>query len=202
MSRGYQLAYRRGITPWERAGEAGKQQLASLLEREEQERAVPYGKALDLGCGRGIHSIDLARRGWEVTAVDVVPKAIQDAKKRAAERGVPVDFVVADVTAMSASDVGRGFTFFLDVGCFHGLADNQRLAMAESVTNLATSDATLLLLAFQPGKRGPLPRGASRQDVERFLDRWTVVDEGAAETAGIPRPLKKASPRWYRLRRS
>ena len=202
MSRGYKLAYRLGVTPWESAGEAGKQQLASLLEREEQERAVPYGKALDLGCGRGLHSMDLARRGWEVTAIDVVPKAIQDAKKRAAERGVPVDFLVADVTAMSATDVGEGFTFFLDVGCFHGLTDRQRLAMAERVTDVATADATLLLLAFQPGKRGPLPRGASRQDVERFFDRWAVVDEGAAETAGIPRPLKKASPRWYRLRRT
>ena len=201
MSRAYKIAYRLGITPWERAGEAGKQQLAGLLDREEQERALPYGKALDLGCGRGTHSIDLARRGWEVTAVDVVPKAIQDAKKRAAERGVPVDFVVADVTAMSASDVGKGFAFFLDVGCFHGLTDNQRLAMAESVTNVATADATLLLMAFQPGKRGPLPRGAGLQDIERSFDRWAVVDEGAAETAGMPGPLKKASPRWYRLRR-
>jgi SAM-dependent methyltransferase len=202
MNRAYAIAYRLGITPWERAGEAGKQQLASLLETEEQERAVPYGKALDLGCGRGSHSIDLARRGWEVTAVDVVPKAIQDAKKRAAERGVAVDFVVADVTALSASDVGKGFTFFLDVGCFHGLTDSQRLAMAESVTNVATADATMLLLAFQPGKRGPLPRGTSRSEIERSFDRWTVLDEGAAETAGIPRPLKKASPRWYRLRRT
>ncbi len=202
MSRAYKLAYRVGFTPWERAGEAGQRQLASLLDREEAERRAPYGKALDLGCGRGTHAIALAKRGWEVTGVDVVPQAISAAQERAAATAVDVNFLCADVTAVSPSVVGKEFEFFLDVGCFHGLRDEQRLAMAESVNAVAAPDATLLLLAFQPGKRGPLPRGASQEDIHTAFSGWTVVDTGAAETAGMPGPLKKAAPMWYRLRRA
>lgn len=201
MSRAYKLAYRLGFAPWERAGEAGQHQLASLLEREEEERHPPYGKALDLGCGRGAHSIALAKRGWEVTGVDVVPRAVKAAQKRAAAEGVDVRFLCADVAAMSPHEVGKEFELFLDVGCFHGLSDEQRRAMGESVNAVAAAGATLLVMAFQPGRRGPLPRGASRQDIEAAFVGWRVTDEGAAETAGMPGPLKNAAPKWYRLRR-
>lgn len=201
MSRGYRIAYRLGLTPWEAAGEAGQQQLAELFGREEAGREAPYGRALDLGCGYGNHTIELARRGWEAVGVDAVPQAVDRAKNRARDAGVDVDFKVADVTELAAGDVGGNVDLFLDVGCFHGLKDSERAAMGASVTQIAAADATMLLLAFQPGKRGPLPRGADRTDIEGAFAGWTLVDEGAAETAGIPGPLKKAAPRWYRLRR-
>jgi 2-polyprenyl-3-methyl-5-hydroxy-6-metoxy-1,4-benzoquinol methylase len=58
----------------------------------------PPGRALDLGCGTGQNSIWLAKRGWEVTAIDIVPKAVAVAQARAAEADVKVDFRVDDVT--------------------------------------------------------------------------------------------------------
>lgn len=201
MSLAYKLAYRIGFTPWERAGEAGQQQLAALLDREEEGRQAPYGKALDLGCGRGLHSLALARRGWDVTGIDVVPQAVEAAQKGAESEDVDVNFVCADVTAMSPADVGKDFEFLLDIGCFHGLRDEQRMAMAASVDAAAADEATLLLLAFQPGRRGPLPRGASEADIASAFSGWSLVDEIAAETSGMPGPLKKAAPRFCRLRR-
>src|SRR5512132_3187767 len=53
MSTGYALAYRFGITPWERYGKAAASSIEALLGREEAERSQPLGRALDLGCGRG-----------------------------------------------------------------------------------------------------------------------------------------------------
>jgi SAM-dependent methyltransferase len=201
MSVGYQLAYRLGITPWESAGEAGESQLTALLNREESERERPFGRAIDLGCGRGTFCIELARRGWEVTGVDNVAAAVQAARERAVAAGVEANFVKADVTTLTADQVGRGIGFFLDIGCFHGLHDSQRTAMGRSVTNVAAPGATLLLLAFRPGRRGPLPRGASLADIESAFDGWTVVDQVVAETSGMPGPLRNAAPRFYRLRR-
>ena len=132
MSLGYTIAYRIGFTPWERAGRAGAKELSSLFEREETGRGVPFGRALDLGCGTGAHTIELAGRGWQATGIDMVPRAVQMARQRAAAAGAGngVRFIRGDVTALEASEAGTGFSFLLDVGCFHGLSDSQRTAMA------------------------------------------------------------------------
>jgi SAM-dependent methyltransferase len=202
MSLGYATAYRFGITPWERAGEASVEHFAALLDREERERPRPLGRALDLGCGNGTHSVQLASRGWQVTGVDFVGRAVRTAQERAQQAGATVRFVEADVTDLQSAGIAGAFTFLLDVGCFHGLADHQRAAMGREVTSVVTADATLLMLAFQPGRRGPLPRGASAEQVETAFPLWHIVDDQLADTTGMPGPLKKAAPHWYRLRRS
>jgi len=59
----------------------------------------PPGHALDLACGAGRHAIYLAESGWEVTAVDGSPVAIEMLTARALERGVTVDARIADLEA-------------------------------------------------------------------------------------------------------
>lgn len=54
-------------------------------------------RALDLGCGEGRNAVWLAERGWEVTGVDFSEVALAKAAKLAAERGVSVEWVEADV---------------------------------------------------------------------------------------------------------
>ncbi len=76
------------------------------LDREEAERRRPYGKALDLGCGRGMHSVELARRGWDVTGIDMIPKALRGAEARAREAGVHVTFLKGDVTDLGENQAG------------------------------------------------------------------------------------------------
>jgi hypothetical protein len=113
-----------------------------------------------------------------------------------------VRFVEADVTAMQESDVGSGFQLVLDFGCFHDeLSDAQRAAEGRAVSAVAAPGATLLLWAFSPGRRGPLPRGASRAEIEASFPEWTVVGEDAIDLSGAPGYVRRADPRFYRLRR-
>ena len=42
--------------------------------------AEPGGRALDMGTGSGVGAVFLARRGWQVTAVDVNPEAVRCAR--------------------------------------------------------------------------------------------------------------------------
>jgi SAM-dependent methyltransferase len=60
--------------------------------------SLPSGRALDIACGMGRNAIWLAERGWRVTGVDYSEVALAEARRRAAERGVQVDWVLADVT--------------------------------------------------------------------------------------------------------
>jgi SAM-dependent methyltransferase len=193
--------YQVGFKPWEQDSATVGQQLDSLLAREEAGREWPYGPALDLGCGTGRWSVELAQRGWRVVGVDVVPRAIESARRRALEADVAVAFFEGDVTALTSAGVGSGFSFLLDVECFNHLSDAQRAAVGREVNAVASPDATMLLLVWARARRGPLPPGANPTDLTTAFSGWEIVDEHAYEGA-LPRPLANIAPRWYRLARS
>jgi ubiquinone/menaquinone biosynthesis C-methylase UbiE len=60
---------------------------------------VPAGRALDVAAGEGRMALWLASRGWSVTALDFSPVGLQRGRQRAQERGLQVDWQVADATA-------------------------------------------------------------------------------------------------------
>lgn len=57
--------------------------------------------AVDLGCGSGVIALLLASRGVAVTAVEREPRWVELARRSAADSGLPVDVVEADVRAWS-----------------------------------------------------------------------------------------------------
>jgi len=58
-------------------------------------------RILDLGPGLGGISIELARRGYEVTGLEWSPPFIEAARRRAVEAGVDVRFIEGDMTRMT-----------------------------------------------------------------------------------------------------
>ncbi|TVT23774.1 class I SAM-dependent methyltransferase, partial [Amycolatopsis rhizosphaerae] len=58
------------------------------------------GQALDVGCGEGADAIWLARRGWQVTAIDISQTALQRAAATGADLGGRVAWTRADLAAM------------------------------------------------------------------------------------------------------
>ncbi|WP_240930499.1 bifunctional 2-polyprenyl-6-hydroxyphenol methylase/3-demethylubiquinol 3-O-methyltransferase UbiG [Isoptericola sp. BMS4] len=157
----YTRMYRLGITPWEGYAEAAAPSVAAVLDREEADRTRPLGRALDLGCGRGQYTPELARRGWDAVGIDVVPRAIEAARRR----GSPgVTYVVGDVTDLPAAGLGS-FDLFVDIGCFQGLDPASRAAEARGVTALASPGATVLMLAFGPTRWRRLVEGVGEAEV-------------------------------------
>ncbi|HNR44743.1 MAG TPA: class I SAM-dependent methyltransferase [Methanofastidiosum sp.] len=53
-------------------------------------------KIIDIGCGTGRHSIELARRGYTVTGIDLSECMLEMAKQKAKEAKVKVEFIKAD----------------------------------------------------------------------------------------------------------
>ena len=60
------------------------------------------GPVLDAGCGTGEHALFFAARGLRVTGIDFVEEALRRARAKAAERGLAVEFLVKDATALGA----------------------------------------------------------------------------------------------------
>ena len=204
MSVPYKLFYRLGFHPWEDLAEHPPfaEKLSELLDREESGRTAPYGPALDLGCGSGVWGVKLAERGWQVTGVDIVEKALERARERVGEAGLDMRIVRGDVTDLGPSGIGSDFRLVLDTGTFHGLSDPQRAAMGSEISAVAADDATVLLDVFAPRRRGPLPRGATRGEVEAAFPGWELTDVELADTEpdAIAKVLK-FDEQWYRLRR-
>lgn len=67
------------------------------------EREINFDKSLkilDVGCGTGRHSIELARRGYSVTGIDLSESMLQRAREKAREQKVRVNFIQADARAL------------------------------------------------------------------------------------------------------
>ncbi len=85
--------YSQGTPHWETGVPAGE--LARVVR--EQRDALGRGRVLELGCGTGADAIYLTREGFEVTAIDSSPTAIERARARAEHEGVLPRFVLADL---------------------------------------------------------------------------------------------------------
>ena len=79
---------------------------------------------LDAGCGTGNTALFFAARGHRVTGIDFVEEAIRRARAKAAERGLPVEFLVKDAMTLGAWD--ERFASVIDSGLFHIYAGHER----------------------------------------------------------------------------
>jgi SAM-dependent methyltransferase len=187
----FRLAYLRGFTPWDSGVPPPE-----LIEVIEGARKLPIGRALDLGCGTGTTSVYIASKGWDVTGVDFVPRAIRRARTRAETARIPVAFLVGDVTQLHKLPIGPGFDLLFDQGCFHSLPEAAQPAYAREISRMARSGATYLLYAFGPQadrRRRFFPKGITPDEVRRGFADFEMVEA----TPGTD-PF---GSHWYALRR-
>ncbi len=109
-------------------------------------QANPAGKAIDMGCGTGTNVITLAKNGWQVTGIDYTPRAIALARDKVQKAGVKADLRVGNVTRLS--DISGPFDLVFDLGCFHSLNREERIAYIQNLPRLLAVNGAFLLYAF------------------------------------------------------
>jgi SAM-dependent methyltransferase len=122
---------------------------------------------LDFGCGTGTNAIELARRGFRVTATDIVSQAIQLARDKAHEAAVQVDFRVADSLR---DDPGGPYDILFDRGVYHCLRTVDLKAFQEFLKRATRTGSWWLSLAGNSKEdTEPGPPVVSEQEIRAEL---------------------------------
>ncbi|HZQ79703.1 MAG TPA: class I SAM-dependent methyltransferase [Acidimicrobiia bacterium] len=135
------------------------------------------GAVLDVGCGLGENAIYLAGQGHQVTGIDAAQTAVEQARQRARERGVDVEFAVADATSLAGFE-GR-FDSVLDGACYHCLDEDARHAYAAALHRATRPDALLSLFCFPTGGTGlAAAMGISEENLQTTWGKagWDITD--------------------------
>lgn len=136
----YELIYRYFRAPWD----IGSRK--ELVELVESGRIKPC-RAIDLGSGTASNAIYLAQHGFDVTGVDFAVAAIELGRKRAAEAGVQVNFIVDDLTHLQ--HVSGTFDLLVDYGVLDDLVTKDRDLYVTSVLPLVHAGTQFVLYCFE-----------------------------------------------------
>ncbi len=63
------------------------------------EKEIDHNKALkiiDIGCGTGRHSLELSKRGYGITGIDLSESLLEKAREKAKQNGLQIDFLKHD----------------------------------------------------------------------------------------------------------
>jgi SAM-dependent methyltransferase len=142
---------------------------------------IPAGsRVLDLCCGPGRHSLELARRGFRVTAVDRSAEYLDRAGVRAEEEGLEIEFVQEDMRRFQRpSAFHLALNLYTSFGYFKDPQEDWRVGQ-----NLCAS--------LKPGGKLVMEM-MSREVLTRiFRERdWQPTDDG-----GFFLEERKPSPDW------
>lgn len=156
--------YAAGEPPWD-TGVPDEQLVAAV-----DHGLIAPGRALEIGCGTGTNALWLARRGFDVVAVDVAPLAVEAARRKA-PAGARCEFAVLDFLA---TDPPRApFDLVFDRGCFHVFDDAAtRATFASRVAALlAPAGQWLSLIGSTEGPpRDSGPPRRSARDVTTAIE--------------------------------
>lgn len=162
--------------PWD----LGEPQPAVVALAEAGEFA---GDVLDIGCGLGDNAALLASRGLTVTGVDGAPSALEQARARAAAKGLDITFAVADATKLDGYE-GR-FDTVLDSALYHCLSEDERRQYLAALTRATRPGARLHLFCF------------SQDVLESFPAPYRISEANLRETVGKDWKIERLEPTVY-----
>jgi len=189
--------------PWSRVQAGGYPADRTATECDLIQSALdlaPGAEVLDIPCGIGRHSIELARRGFRVTGVDFKAQYIELARSRAAHAAGAPRFVVADMRDFVSTDVfDAAFCYFGSFGYFWGEDDLRFVRAVHGALKpggrfvVEGHIAETLLPVYRErdwfwadppqNSRQVLEERAWNVESSRVEATWTIIDDDGTQTA-------------------
>ena len=143
------------------------------LENEIISSNLNKGRFLDLGTGPGTQAIQLAKRGFDVTATDLSENAIDKAKKLSNE----INFVTDDFLNSKLPD--KEFDYIFDRGCFHVFEISQRKNYVKQIKRILDDNGILFLKCMSKDEKNlpddDMPHKFSKQEIIDIFSNDFVI---------------------------
>jgi SAM-dependent methyltransferase len=135
---------------------------------------LPAGaKVLDLCCGQGRHSLELARRGFQVVGVDLSEALLYAARKRAESEGLSVTFLHCDMREIDfADEFDAVINMFTSFGYLESEAEDEKVL--GKVAQALKSGGKFLLDVVN---RDRLVRDFQAREWHAADEGWLVLEE-------------------------
>ncbi|MGW0537911.1 class I SAM-dependent methyltransferase [Streptomyces sp. NPDC003032] len=163
--------YRDGRPPWDCG--VTPPELVALVDGPD---ALMPGRVLELGCGTGTNAVYLARHGWRVAAVDLVDRAVRQAREKAAAAGADVTVLCGDATRLDEVGVPGPYDLFFDLSCYCGIPPHRRDAYAAGLTKRAAPGARLLIFGYGPEAFDDPISGVTADELSARFAGWQLGD--------------------------
>ncbi len=187
--RPWDASYHDGPAPWD----IGHPQPAIVRLASEGGFA---GAVLDAGCGTGENTLHVASLGLSVLGVDVAETALAIAREKARDRGIDVEFVLAD--AFQLDRLRRIFQTVLDCGLFHTFNSDERPVYVASLASVTEHDGTLYVLCFSDDGPDTGPHPVSQQELRAAFHPGSGWNVAAIEPERIQtRFHDNGAPAWF-----
>jgi len=164
----------------------------------------PPARVLDLCCGPGRHSIELARRGFIVTGVDRTARFLAEAERRAGEEGLEIEWVESDMREFSRPEAFDCVTNLLtSFGYFEDRDDDRRVAQNVFDSLKSGGKVVLDLIGKENLARIFQPRDWQEKDGELWLfereieQSWSWMSNRWIRLKGDERVEFRVSHRLY-----
>jgi SAM-dependent methyltransferase len=162
---------------------------------------VGHGRVLDLACGPGRHSVEFARRGFEVTGVDRSAFLLNHAHRYARSEGLAVEWLEDDMRRFRRpATFDLALSLYTSLGFFDRPEDNQAVLENLQVSLKSGGRCVLDVLGREALARKFLPsevkeleggglliqRRAVTDDWTRIRTEWIEIRDAVVERFGFP----------------
>jgi magnesium-protoporphyrin O-methyltransferase len=140
----------------------------------------PAATVLDAGCGTGLFSLEMARRGHPVTAADIAPRMVEATGAAAAAANLDIHCYISDIESLTGNhDI---------VACFDVLVHYPPHTFVPVLQHLACRTTNTLLITYAPYNRflaflhwvgGHFPKGERRTTIQMMRDSVVTSTLGA-----------------------
>lgn len=125
---------------------------------------------LELCCGTGRLTLPLAKDGYNISGVDYTPSMLAQARARAAEEGLDMAFVEADIRTLALPD--KYDLIFIPFNSIHHLYQNEDLFKAFAVVkDHLKGGGTFLLDCFNPNIQFIVEAEKEQKDIAAYTTK-------------------------------